>query len=1164
MTIQKLSRLLQSAMSFLILCICLGSSQSLKASFLSEDVDYSNLNNFNSFYEYYFPTCPTGNTDTDYDGICDYIDADDDNDGILDVDEKCNTSNWGTSPWTWTEDATNGTINISPSLSMTIDISTSAVGVLETFVDEATGGLFGGVGDLAILFDPIAGQGTSAITILVTFSEPIYNGKFLITDVDGGFSNPGRQDKVTVTSNIGTPTLSTITSGTPTYILSGNIAENVNPLIQSVNDDLGSVLVDIPNGATTITILYEEVGGLSNPNQRGIGVEALGSFCADTDGDGLADAVDIDADNDGIPDIVEAGGIDIDGDGFVDYPVPGDATSMVDIDGDGLADLYDIEDSAGGTPGWVNGNAIPNLDTDGDGHNDGLDLDADNDGVPDNIEAGGHDPEGDGFVDTSLAPWDTDGDGLADVYDTDDNTVVGVDDGGEALIQTTADTNGDGIVNAPGEEMISGGGGSLPINLDGDSRANHLDIDADNDGILDVTETGATDSNNDGMVDFGIGAFIDTDNDGFEDNVDGDVGNDFVFESSNPLIITAVDDSGDSDSRLEYSGNGVADSDSEDVPDFVDVDSDNDGIYDNYEAQPTATYIPPTTADTDGDGLLDPYDMDQGAAQNGLIPYNHDSVTGDTTPDHLDLDSDADNIPDQQEVWDFLLDGDSKGDNVSFCNNVDTDGDGLVDCYDVDDNDATNFMWSGDPADDEAGASGTAAGTIFVDILDDILPDNIGNNVAEPDYRDNLDACATAQIYYGVTEASPSTTTNFEYDDANNLHVDGFGSNKTRATTYCEPDGDGWHYYFNPAEPENYLFAIKNSAGSSNTIPMWDLVDFIEIKKENSQASRTVIGSNNSTVVMTRDWHIELKNPPTNGSTFDVKFYFTQNEMASLDAVADSIETMALAGGGSYTRSFEWLRKFGGIQNANITQFGIVNEDDITANDLDNINESNPGNTDGTVVTTGNGKNYVQFSGLTDLSGGTAVIKQSFAILLPVTLSEFKAQINECDIDLLWTTESEKDFDYFEVEWSGDGINFSTKERVEANGGNFTQQYSYNNQAPAPFNYYRLKMVDTDGSFEYSKVIQVETECENNNTILVYPNPVSSNGDILNVEFFSNDDNIQFHIIDMIGRIVKNINLDVEANFINTVQINVVDLSAGTYFIRLPEENISKKFIIKE
>ena len=195
---------------------------------------------------------------------------------------------------------------------------------------------------------------------------------------------------------------------------------------------------------------------------------------------------DIDDDNDGLTDLTEQGGFDplgdADNDGTSNYldasPGPGQPV-FVDSNNDGINDFYD---------------------TDKDGRINSLDLDTDNDGVPDIVEAGGIDTNGDGVIDF-LA--DGDGDGLLDVV-------------------LHASTGGVNIAN---------------LDTDGDGIPNYKDLDSDNDGIPDVVEAMGADINNDGLLD----NFTDTDNDGFNDSADGDTGNDGVSENiANALIVTDV------------------------------------------------------------------------------------------------------------------------------------------------------------------------------------------------------------------------------------------------------------------------------------------------------------------------------------------------------------------------------------------------------------------------------------------------------------------------------------------------------------------------------------------------------------------------------------------------------------------------------------------------
>ena len=167
----------------------------------------------------------------------------------------------------------------------------------------------------------------------------------------------------------------------------------------------------------------------------------------DTDGDGILDAYDRDSDNDGIHDILEGGGRDDNRDGIAD--------STADIDGDGLVDQYDPDRG---------GRAMDIPDTERDGKPDFQDVDSDSDGLPDFLEnqvsdrqpkrPSGRDTNADGIDDVyeGLKGFvDTDQDGKPDFRDVDSDG-DGKSDTSEAFQgrfpKPQGDKNGDGIDDA--------------------------------------------------------------------------------------------------------------------------------------------------------------------------------------------------------------------------------------------------------------------------------------------------------------------------------------------------------------------------------------------------------------------------------------------------------------------------------------------------------------------------------------------------------------------------------------------------------------------------------------------------------------------------------------------------------------------------------------------
>ena len=417
--------------------------------------------------------------------------------------------------------------------------------------------------------------------------------------------------------------------------------------------------------------------------------------------------IDIDDDNDGIPDYVETGNpVALQDANTNTVPNWNDAsyTGRIDNNSDGVDDRFDAGADADndGRPNYLDTDFLfdgPFLDTNGDGVNDRYDrdldgiinqydLDSDNDGIPDVVESYGADADGNGIIDGYV---DVDADGFSSNVDS---SIVG--------------------------GVAASGVGLGAQDFDGDGVPNYLDLDSDNDGIPDVVEVGGSYTSNNGK----LSTFADVNYDGISDNnfmatallltgapisLTNGRAIDFPFKNlDRDFRPNAYDMDSDGDGIVDVieaglpdaNFNGIVDgtfgingwsttvsvlvalnlrnTDASGNPDYLDIDSDNDGIPDNIEGMSTAGYIRPVSiADGDGDGLIDLYDNSGVFGGSGIFVWDQD---GDLIPDYRDLDTDGDGQADIIEGNDFNLNG--LMDDIVTLTGLDTDGDGLDNRFD--------------------------------------------------------------------------------------------------------------------------------------------------------------------------------------------------------------------------------------------------------------------------------------------------------------------------------------------------------------------------------------------------------------------------------------------------------------------------------------------------
>ncbi|WP_054112698.1 Ig-like domain-containing protein [Marinagarivorans algicola] len=407
-------------------------------------------------------------------------------------------------------------------------------------------------------------------------------------------------------------------------------------------------------------------------------------ICADSDGDGLLDAFDLDSDNDGIPDAIEnvdlmTTSLDRNADGVISIAEAGGIDNITAYGLNGFVQSLETDDTSTATAN------SPSADTDGDGIKDYLDLDSDNDAISDLVESGNilainADADSNGRIDTTASfgkdgiadiaqdgdsspihhlplnidsvaelagqripdyrDLDTDNDGIPDLLESGHVAALALDTDGNGQIDPAEAVGNDGIADAA-QGGFDGGALPAPINSDAATEdptkvlADFRDLDSDNDGLNDSTEAGVTDSNDDGLADG-----LDNNNDGLADTG-----------------ITVAPTDTVAGGPLDYQ-----------TPQSDGVTNDNS---DPVNVDPN-TGVLSVPIDTDGDGIPD---TDDTTSTFGDIPDND----LDGVPDALDADDDNDGIPDVDEIANAQNTGDTDGDGIADHLDLDADNDGIPD-----------------------------------------------------------------------------------------------------------------------------------------------------------------------------------------------------------------------------------------------------------------------------------------------------------------------------------------------------------------------------------------------------------------------------------------------------------------------------------------------------
>lgn len=183
----------------------------------------------------------------------------------------------------------------------------------------------------------------------------------------------------------------------------------------------------------------------------------------------------------------------------------------------------------------------------------------------------------------------------------------------------------------------------------------------------------------------------------------------------------------------------------------------------------------------------------------------------------------------------------------------------------------------------------------------------------------------------------------------------------------------------------------------------------------------------------------------------------------------------------------------------------------------------------------------------------------NISCVLPVELISFDGKCKEGKKTIVWSTVSETNNDFYTIEHSKDGIEFSVVADNIKGAGNSNQQLNYEkelNESDNAYKYYRLKQTDFDGTATYSKIILVDCNESviNDYTII---NNLSEEG--IKVLFKQQSDAyLKYEVYNVLGRLIKAVDYTA-----GTTDIAMNEHPSGIYLLKITDANNSMDFTSK-
>ena len=185
--------------------------------------------------------------------------------------------------------------------------------------------------------------------------------------------------------------------------------------------------------------------------------------------------------------------------------------------------------------------------------------------------------------------------------------------------------------------------------------------------------------------------------------------------------------------------------------------------------------------------------------------------------------------------------------------------------------------------------------------------------------------------------------------------------------------------------------------------------------------------------------------------------------------------------------------------------------------------------------------------------------------VLEKTITSFNGIISDNKALLNWTTALNNGIEYFEVERSLDGKNFSTVAKISAQSSDDPiVNYSFPDDVSSfrvPFVYYKLKIKTSVKAILYSTILRLDLPIHPNDALL-YPNPANNNVQLA----LSSDkrQDLKMLVYDFSGVLVEMKNFSLKQGT-NVFSVNTDRWRPGAYIVQLitPTQTIHKKLVIQ-